>query len=152
MPQVIFPRSDNGQFFEALCDDGKAMMGLYDPDQEAIRVVMAGAPAAAAPHPGYKTARAFTASGDGPVVDCSAFPARFFSLQVVTTGALVALDAKVVGSLDGVNFNVDLVGQSGLVAAKIVTTDGTPRPVTHFRLRCAMTGAGTATLTALGVG
>lgn len=86
----------------------------------------------------------FTAAGNGQVVDISQSPLKEFGIQVVGTGgAATSWDARLEGSLDGVNFS-QVAAHTQLSGNGVVAFASQDSPCRFIRSRVASLVLGTA--------
>lgn len=101
----------------------------------------------------YRLTETFTAIADGEIATTNRSP-KYFAVQVAgTDGTPTAWDARLEGSIDGVNFT-QIMAHTQADGHKLIKWGGSLAfPVTHFRVRVLGLTLGPATnivVTALG--
>lgn len=98
-----------------------------------------------------KYSETFTGAGNGAAVDLLGVFTRF-SIMVEKTGAVLAWSVTLKGSIDGTNFNIDLITHTDILGNLKVMATLSDTPVTHFKLVCnTLTGGTNVIATILGV-
>jgi hypothetical protein len=87
----------------------------------------------------------FTTTGNGTTYDFSKDPKSKFSIQVSTTGSVLAWGITLQGSLDGTNFT-DILNHTHIIGNnKIVFSGNSFTPCLYFRTVCTTLNLGTGT-------